>query len=85
MTSSTQSASLKAAILGAIALSLLVPLTLLAGLVAERVSQREAAVRSVARGWGDRQWLAGPIIAIPVTTDGEQPLDWYAAGLRPQT
>jgi inner membrane protein len=79
MASSAHSASLKAAILTAIALALLVPLTLLSSLVAERVSQREAAVKSVARGWGDRQWLAGPIIAIPVTTEGEHPrtCDWY--------
>jgi len=79
MTTSAQSASLKATILTAIALALLVPLTLLSSLVAERVSQRDAAVKSVARGWGDRQWLAGPIIAIPVTTEGEHPrtCDWY--------
>ena len=79
MTTSAQSASLKATILTAIALALLVPLTLLSSLVAERVSQRDAAVNSVARGWGDRQWLAGPIIAIPVTTEGEHPrtCDWY--------
>jgi inner membrane protein len=79
MTSSAHSASLKAAILGAIALALLVPLTLLSSLVVERVSQRDAAVKSVARGWGDRQWLAGPVLAIPVTTDGEHPRtrDWY--------
>ena len=79
MTTSAQSASLKAAILTAIALALLLPLTLLSSLVAERVNQRDAAIKSVARGWGDRQWLAGPIIAIPVTTEGEHPhtCDWY--------
>ena len=73
MTSSAHSASLKAAILTVIALALLVPLTLLSSLVAERVSQRDATIKSVARGWGDRQWFAGPIIAIPVTTEGEYP------------
>jgi inner membrane protein len=79
MTSSAHSVSLKAAILTAIALALLVPLALLSSLVAERVGQRDAAVTSVARGWGDRQWLAGPVIAIPVTTEGERPrtCDWY--------
>jgi inner membrane protein len=79
MASSAHSASLKAAILGGMAVALLVPLTLLSSLVAERVSQRDAAIKSVARGWGDRQWLAGPIIAIPVTTEGEHPrtCDWY--------
>jgi inner membrane protein len=79
MTSFAHSASLKAAVLTAIALALLVPLALLSSLVAERVSQRDAAVKSVAAGWGDRQWLAGPIIAVPVTTEGEHPrtCDWY--------
>jgi inner membrane protein len=74
-----QSASLKATTLTAIALALLVPLGLLSNLVAERVDQRAAAIKSVARGWGDGQWLAGPIIAIPVTTEGEHPhtSDWY--------
>jgi inner membrane protein involved in colicin E2 resistance len=60
---------MKAAILAGIALLLLVPLSLLGSLVAERTSQRDAAVQSVARGWGDRQWIAGPILAIPVTTE----------------
>jgi inner membrane protein len=79
MTSPAHSASLKAAILTAIAMGLLFPLTLLSSLVAERMSQRDTAVRSVAAGWGDRQWLAGPIVAIPVTIEGEQPrtCDWY--------
>ena len=73
------SASLKAAILTAIALLLLVPLSLLGSLVTERTSQRDAAVQSVARGWGDRQWIAGPILAIPVTTESEpaRTSDWY--------
>jgi inner membrane protein len=79
MKSAGHSASVKAVILTAIAAGLLVPLALLSSLVAERVSQREAAVKSVARGWGDRQWVTGPIIAIPVTFDGERPrtCDWY--------
>jgi inner membrane protein len=73
------SPSAKAAILTAIALLLLIPLSLLGSLVSERVSQRDAAVTSVAHGWGDRQWLSGPIIAIPVTTDADtdRGRDWY--------
>ncbi|HEX3835439.1 MAG TPA: cell envelope integrity protein CreD [Steroidobacteraceae bacterium] len=73
------SASVKAAILIGIALLLLIPLSLLQNLVAERVSQRDSAVSSVAHGWGDRQWLSGPIIAVPVTSgdDNVSPHDWY--------
>jgi inner membrane protein len=79
MQSLSRSTSVKAALLTAIALLLLIPLTLLASVVSERVSQRNTAVESVARGWGDRQWLSGPIIAIPVTseTDANQTRDWY--------
>jgi inner membrane protein len=75
----SRSTSAKAAILTAIALLLLIPLSLLGNLVAERVSQRDSAVLSVAHGWGDRQWLSGPILAIPVTSeaDADRPRDWY--------
>ena len=79
MQAPTRSNSTKAAILTGIALLLLVPLMLLQNLVSERVTERDAAVRAVARGWGERQWLAGPVIAIPVTTDTDpdHPRDWY--------
>lgn len=79
MTPIAHSASLKAAILTGIALLLLVPLSLLGSLVTERTGQRDSAVQSVARGWGDRQWIGGPLLAIPVTTDSEpiRTCDWY--------
>jgi len=75
----THSASVKAAVLTGVALLLLIPLALLASLVAERTAQRDAAVQSVARGWGDRQWVGGPLLAIPVTieTDPARTCDWY--------
>ncbi len=64
-----------------VAVLLLFPLTWLHGLVSERTSLREQAIASVARGWGGRQVLSGPILAIPVTTtrdDGHtQTSDWY--------
>jgi inner membrane protein len=79
MALTAQSASVKAAALTAIALLLVVPLSLLGTLVAARSSERDAAVRSVARGWGDRQWISGPVLAIPVTRDSEpaRTFDWY--------
>jgi len=68
------------AVLG-VALVLLIPLAWLHGLVSERTALREQAIASVARGWGGRQLLAGPILAIPVTLrldDGHaQTRDWY--------
>jgi inner membrane protein len=79
MQSLTRSNSVKAAVLTVIALLLLIPLMLLQNLVSDRVNERDAAVQAVARGWGERQWLAGPILAIPVTTaeDPGHPRDWY--------
>jgi inner membrane protein len=65
----------------AVALLLLLPLAWLHSLVSERTALREQAVAAVARGWGGRQLLSGPIIAIPVTTtldNGSTPTrDWY--------
>ena len=64
-----------------VALLLLFPLAWLHGLVSERTALREQAIASVARGWGGRQMLSGPILAIPVTTttdDGHvRTSDWY--------
>jgi inner membrane protein len=79
MQSLSRSTSVKAASLTLIALLLLIPLGLLDNLVTQRVNARAAVEQSVARGWGDRQWLSGPIIAIPVTTDTDptHPRDWY--------
>ncbi|MBS0380048.1 MAG: cell envelope integrity protein CreD [Proteobacteria bacterium] len=71
--------SVKAGILTALSLLLLIPLAMLASLVADRVNERNAAIESVARGWGQRQWLAGPVIAVPVTDDDDPKYacDWY--------
>jgi inner membrane protein len=79
MQSWTRSNSVKAAVLTAIALLLLVPRVLLQGIVSDRANERDAAVQAVARGWGQRQWLGGPVLAIPVTTDADpdHPRDWY--------
>jgi inner membrane protein len=74
----THSALVKAAMLTALALLLLLPLAMLGQLVAERDGMRSAAVQAVARGWGGQQWVSGPILAIPVTTAGRAlTRDWY--------
>jgi inner membrane protein len=77
--SEPQSASAKAGILTVTALVLLIPLALLSSLVTERTHERDAAVGSVARGWGDRQWIGTPLLAIPVTLDSDpaHTCDWY--------
>ena len=71
----------KAVAVVVVALILLLPLAWLRSLVSERTALREQAIASVARGWGGRQELSGPILAIPVTTTSDNGLtrtsDWY--------
>ena len=71
----------KAIVIAAVALILLVPLHMLRGLVTERSHMRERAVEQVARGWGGRQMIGGPVLAIPVTirqgTQTAVTRDWY--------
>jgi inner membrane protein len=63
------SALFKAAVVAVVAVLLLIPLGLLLGLVEERVQQRELAVHKVAQGWGGRQLIGGPVLAVPVTRE----------------
>jgi inner membrane protein len=58
-------AAIKVAVIGALALFLLVPVSMIQGLVAERQMRRDEAVSGIAEGWGRRQTLSGPYIAIP--------------------
>jgi inner membrane protein len=51
--------------IGFLALVMLIPLSQVQGLIGERNGLREKAVASIANGWGDQQWLGGPVIAVP--------------------
>jgi inner membrane protein len=55
----------KALIIGAVVLLLMVPLSLLKGLVSERAERREQAYQRVAEGWGGSMVLGGPMLVIP--------------------
>ncbi len=76
-------ALVKAVVVAVVALLLLIPVQLLRSLVEERAQMREQAIASVSRGWGGRQLLSGPILAIPTTVSNqntntrEAPRDWY--------
>jgi inner membrane protein len=59
------SITLKALTIGAIVLVLLVPLTMLEGLVDERSALREQAYARVAEGWGGSVELGGPMLIVP--------------------
>ena len=56
---------LKGLIIAAIVLLLLIPLSMLRGLVSERTSLREGAYSRVAQGWGGAIVLGGPMLIIP--------------------
>lgn len=59
------SITFKAVVIGFIVLMLLVPLTMLRGLVNERTSLREQAFERVAQGWGGDSVVGGPMLVVP--------------------
>lgn len=59
------SVTLKALTIGAVVLLLLVPLSMLRGLVSERSALREQAYTRVAEGWGGSVELGGPMLIVP--------------------
>jgi inner membrane protein len=58
-------AAAKVAVIGFLALALLVPVLMIQGLVSERQMRRNEAVAGIAEGWGKRQTVSGPYLAIP--------------------
>lgn len=57
--------TLKAILIGALVVVLLLPLALVRELIAEREDRQRAAVASIAEDWSGPQTLAGPILAVP--------------------
>ena len=56
---------LKTLLVGAIALALMLPVAMIRDLVSERQARRNEAVTGIAEGWGKRQTIAGPYLAVP--------------------
>jgi inner membrane protein len=56
----------RAGVIGFLTLLLLWPLGQVAGLVAERESVRDAARETIAARVGAQQWIAGPVLRVPV-------------------
>ncbi len=77
------SAFTKAIVVAGVALLLLIPVQMLRSLILERAQLREQAIASVSRGWGGRQLIGGPVLAIPATVTvadtsiREVQRDWY--------
>src|SRR4051812_36722460 len=55
----------KTLLVAALAIVLMIPVAMIRDLVAERQGRRNEAVSGIAEGWGKRQTVAGPYIAIP--------------------
>lgn len=75
------SALTKAIALIVLALLMLAPMSMLRELINERATLREQAVASVSRGWGGKQIVSGPVLAVPVTMPSEDnrvvQRDWF--------
>ena len=56
---------LKTLLVAALAIILMLPVAMIRDLVAERQARRNEAVTGIAEGWGKRQTVAGPYLAIP--------------------
>lgn len=56
---------LKTMVVAVLAIVLMLPVAMIRDLVAERQSRRNDAVTGIAEGWGKRQTIAGPYIAVP--------------------
>src|SRR5512139_4260763 len=55
----------KTLVVAGLALILLVPVAMIRDLIGERQARRHEAVQGIAEGWGARQVLAGPYLAVP--------------------
>lgn len=58
-------AAAKLVVIALLALALLLPVLMIQNLVAERQGRRNEAVAAIAEGWGKRQTVSGPYLAVP--------------------
>jgi inner membrane protein len=56
---------LKILVVAGLALALLVPVAMIRDLIGERQARRNEAVHGIAEGWGLRQAIVGPYLAVP--------------------
>jgi inner membrane protein len=56
---------MKTAVVALLAFALMLPVSMIRDLVAERQARQSEAITGIAEGWGKRQTVAGPYIAIP--------------------
>jgi inner membrane protein len=61
----------KMVVVAVLTLILLIPLTMVGGLVSERQQRHDAVTAEVASSWGSAQTLGGPVLVVPFHTYGE--------------
>jgi inner membrane protein len=64
----TSSVSFKLSVIGILTLLLLIPATMIQGLIREREQRRDETVNEVTSKWGNAQTLSGPVLSIPYKT-----------------
>lgn len=60
-----------------LALSMLVPLAQVQGLIGERNALRNQAVATISQRWGGVQSIGGPVLVVPKRTRLQSNNDWY--------
>ena len=55
----------KAALVAALVVLLMIPVGMIRGLVAERQARSQEAIAGIAEGWGKRQTVTSPYLAVP--------------------
>jgi inner membrane protein len=61
----------KLSAIGLIALGLMIPLSMLRGLIVERSQMRNQAVETVAKGWGGGLTAGGPMLRVPFDVESK--------------
>ena len=59
------SATIKVASIGFLVVLLLIPTSMISGLVRERSSTRDGVIQEISQKWGDRQVITGPFLCVP--------------------
>lgn len=62
-----RSSSVKALVIGGLILVLLIPVSMIKGVVHDRESVRQQARHDITRSWGNAQLIAGPVLIVPFT------------------
>src|SRR5258708_28476020 len=57
--------------IGLIVLGLMIPLSMLRGLILERSQMRNQAVETVAKGWGGSLTVGGPMLRVPFDVENK--------------